>query len=136
MGNGKQERIDLYAHMVAGKPDRVAPLIETDEDGRLLCPHCDGQNLHHVMVVVHERVAEDGSGLEFVIAKGGETSSGFLAKDSVAFAGRRNDVKIGFRCENCTADLTLQIKQHKGETFLDWYIVEDKRVGMMLGELP
>ncbi|MFI5296675.1 MAG: hypothetical protein ACHREM_01140 [Polyangiales bacterium] len=86
------------------------------EGNVLLCPSCGGSYLHHGMVHVHNRTEEDGPGLRTVVF--GEGVS--ITPEATDFIGRRDDLRIFFGCEGCTAHHWLCLVQHKGQTFMIW----------------
>lgn len=78
----------------------------------LLCPICGDGSVHHEIVVVRSRVAEDGDGVHVLVTKGrSETSK---ASD---FVGRRDDIQIMCRCEQ-GHNFVIRLVQHKGHTFV------------------
>ncbi len=44
----------------------------------------------------------------------------YLHQLSVFVANGTIEISIVFNCEECSSDSTLKIKQHKGQTFLEW----------------
>lgn len=83
-------------------------------DGVLVCPSCDGINLHQEDVTVFKVGGESGvfvkekSNLCFDIGSGLNPSK------------ERQGMLIRFGCETCEADPELAIYQHKGITILRW----------------
>lgn len=91
----------------------------------LLCPRCGGNYLHHGSVIIRNRLKEDGPVEVIAITGVSEVS-----RAAVPLAwGRRQDLTIGFACENCDGaseeNLFLHIVQHKGQTFMFWTDTRD-----------
>lgn len=94
-------------------------IAEIDKDGCLICPNCDGFNMHQGQVIVEAREREDGVATRTVC-------------NGKHVAGRRNNIYITFSCEDCSIpedeygqqvperEFTLVIQQHKGPTYLKW----------------
>lgn len=97
-------------------------------DNELLCPKCNGNNLHHSDVVVFTR-NEDAERVRVVHVEGEDVTHYGISNDfSANPSSRRGAVSIHFWCENCHGDpettdtpiFKLNIIQHKGTTYLDW----------------
>ena len=100
-------------------------------DNQLCCPKCGGNNLHHNSVTDYYRT-EDGATVRVTTVDGNELSSSIMPnKTSGNPSGRRSGIVIDFWCENCHGEINdaapeyteyfkLQIRQHKGTTYLDW----------------
>ena len=105
--------------------------IKHDEMNVLLCPECDGENLHHYRVEVADR-SEDAENVWLVQTITGEVPrnegpSGFSSTISQAKntearnpSVRRHGMRVVFWCEYCDARPELRIAQHKGLTTIDW----------------
>lgn len=102
-------------------------------DNALLCPVCNGNNLHHVAVTKYSGT-EDAEHVR-VTRTEGDMFSSIIAprKTSGNPSSRRGGIVIEFWCENCHGEwnerpanyaenFKLQIQQHKGTTYLDWDI--------------
>lgn len=82
----------------------------------LLCPGCNGVNLHHHKVEVFERDAEDASTGRRVTVEAYQVSvTGDMTGNPSA---RRDGMRVAFWCETCSALSELTIVQHKGTTYL------------------
>ena len=93
-------------------------MIKVAYDNVLLCPKCDGDNLHHSSVEVIVRDGEDGPGTSALSSRDGTTVSRVDASEII---GRRNAMVVSFWCEECgDLDERLSIYQHKGCTIIDW----------------
>ncbi|MGL5964518.1 MAG: hypothetical protein ACRCZ2_09040 [Fusobacteriaceae bacterium] len=99
----------------------TAPVIE---DGALQCPRCgEVGGLHHGVVTVQSRDAEDGYGTE-VVVEGARVS--VERTDAEHYGTRRDALRVGFWCEHCDADgdagpcVDLVLRQHKGLTLVAW----------------
>jgi len=94
-----------------------SPYLEGKE-GTLMCPKCEGNNLHHGAVKIYER-REDQPTTEITIKN--ETKTIEIENDSQNNPSkRRNAVGIYFECEECGPVGELTISQHKGSTFVEW----------------
>ena len=102
-------------------------------DNELLCPVCNGNNLHH-NAVIHYHRREDEEIVRVTSVEGGEFVSSLMPNETSGNpSSRRDGIAIEFWCENCHSELNganpeysnyfrLQIQQHKGTTYLDWDI--------------
>jgi hypothetical protein len=97
--------------------------IKIDEDNVLLCPHCEGNYLHHGNVNVYTRYEDAEQTLHTTVA-GYQTKTALVASDTVLNpSSRRGGVRINFFCELCGGESDLTLAQHKGVTFVEWGIV-------------
>jgi len=108
-----------------GKP--LLRFIETLEDKMLSCPYCQDQSIHQTKVEVFDR-EEDREDETYTVVeyKRAETTvpTG-LINDNVKNknpSGRRQGLLITFFCETCDGNPVLAIAQHKGFTYIDWYV--------------
>lgn len=86
-------------------------------DGVLVCPSCNGVNLHQEDVTVFKKGGESGV---FVRDK----SNLCVDIDSDLNPSKdRQGMLIRFGCETCEADPELAIYQHKGITVFTWHSV-------------
>lgn len=90
----------------------------TTVDG-LECPSCGGEYLHHKQVWVYERDAEDGPGT--VVLVKGSADVRVERRPADELPGRRDSLMVQFFCENCDAEPTMMVEQHKGQTLLHWH---------------
>lgn len=87
----------------------------------LLCPLCGGNNLHHGAVTVFSRSEDDDNVRRTIVDRNSVTVRDMPNNVSGNPSSRRNGLRIGFECENCdTAELSLDIWQHKGTTYVVW----------------
>lgn len=96
-------------------------LVTISGDCILCCPRCGGDNLHHGSVQVFNRRQEDGPSSAVLIPIREGPRVGAPSDNPSA---RRNGLLINFFCETCgeapAEDLTLEVIQHKGNTFVRW----------------
>lgn len=88
----------------------------TREELVLICPSCEGENLHQHSATTYWR-AEDGDALKTLSSVAGSVTR---IQESSKVTGRRDSLDIEFHCEHCPSMPTLRIHQHKGQTFLTW----------------
>ena len=94
-----------------------------DEFGAsLLCPVCGGNYLHHERVEVFERVEDAAEGVHVAVESLGVTVDTSLDGNPSA---RRDGIKIYYWCELCPARSVLCIAQHKGNTFVDFVVIDE-----------
>ena len=102
-------------------------------NNELLCPVCNGNNLHQESVVMYDRVMDPHTVLVTRANAGNIQARPMPVSEAGNPSADRNAVAIEFWCENCHGELNgetpeyadyfrLQIQQHKGTTFLDWNI--------------
>ncbi len=98
--------------------------VEGRAGWKLLCPHCEGDYLHHFTVAVYDRPREDAPSYETRIATGQGCDGGFGGDVPARGnpSSRRHGVAIGFVCELCGESAELVIAQHKGKTYLAWRV--------------
>ena len=100
-------------------------------DNELLCPVCNGNNLHQETIVIYERVMDPHTVLVTRAHVGNIQVRPKPAAEACNPSADRNAVAIEFWCENYHGELNganpeyinyfrLQIQQHKGTTYLDW----------------
>lgn len=108
--------------------------LQTSQQGEavVLCPHCQGCNLHHVGMIYNYRNSEDSkNGMEIKVGVDGcEWGWGkyhegielnhvpIQINNSPKHIGRRGSILIEFICENGCEPFHMQILQHKGSTYL------------------
>lgn len=112
------------------------PDLQLDKDAfdnELLCPVCNGNNLHHGAVIKYSGT-EDAEYVRVTRTEGDVFSSVLVPrKTSGNPSSRRGGIAVEFWCENCHGEwngtsanyaenFRLQIQQHKGTTYLDWDI--------------
>ncbi len=93
--------------------------ITMTEDTNLNCPACGGNNLHHEDVHVYQRSHEDSdAGLHVAVHgyQSVEVTASMVGNPST----RRDGIRIRLSCENCPAQLSLVLIQHKGVTSIAW----------------
>jgi hypothetical protein len=86
-------------------------------DGLLVCPGCGGVHLRQRIVVAHVRMAEDEAHVRATVAMGGHVNVRLGGGEP---SGRRDDVAVGFDCETCGGEHSLEFVQHKGVTKVAW----------------
>ncbi len=96
-------------------------------DDFLVCPNCDGMNLHQISTEVYFRGEDAVRGIKttaFRFVSEGRVESGVEASTGASQENnpspRRDGIAIRFECEGCDAEPVLLIKQHKGLTELRW----------------
>lgn len=93
--------------------------LHTSPQRRILrCPRCGSEYLHHYTVLVLNRISEDGPGVLTRIHPDGKLTQHPLSSESEEWSGRRDEVRIEFKCEECERETDLYIVQHKGSTYL------------------
>jgi len=94
---------------------------EKDFGAELLCPNCEGNYLHHGEVEIFECGEDAGHGIHVTVSDGKATMDTSLKGNP---SSRRHGLKINFWCEQCHAKSLLLVKQHKGNTGVDFTITE------------
>lgn len=92
------------------------------EDGMLICPECDGNNLHHADVSVFNRQEDDEMVMATHVMGSPQTTMTSRVKNTHSQnpSSRRHGLIIEFECEHCDVRPKLQISQHKGNTIMGW----------------
>ena len=85
------------------------------ENGKLYCPRCGGDWLHHDKVEVFEREEDAETGLHVVVDGAVSLDTDLEGNPS----SRRHGLKVHVWCETCPANSVLTISQHKGSTLID-----------------
>ena len=110
-------------------PPRISRkrLVERDRTGlgfELICPLCEGDNLHQGRVVVFERVDESAGEFSQEPDPAIVTVSGVGTAISADNRGnpseRRDGLRIEMECEGCGKVPDFLILQHKGTTYMRW----------------
>lgn len=86
----------------------------------LKCADCTEDNLHAFRVQVFERQWEDAESGRVVDASYGRPIDMREDAEHGNPSGRRNGIRIYFRCENCPHISVLAIYQHKGTEYMTW----------------
>jgi len=98
-------------------PPRPTMSITFDGNGDPVeCPKCKSRLLHHARVVVRSRIGEDKPGIEVIINEGAVQLRTLTDQGPKDFAGRRDDFRVEFWCEECHQSFALNVAQHKGAT--------------------
>lgn len=85
--------------------------------GILLCPNCGFNYLYHRQIEIFERFEDAAKGIH--VSVNGEdvkVNTDIRCNPST----RRYGLQIEFACENCHITSILTIKQHKGNTWVDF----------------
>ena len=98
--------------------------VESDEMGCIHCPHCGEWNLHPLRIEIDFKKEDEYDTPQFVVKHSprpnaiiGVTEQHVIKGDT----GRRECIRITFTCENCDEESTLELKQHKGPTYMHWF---------------
>ena|SRR5215831_17348720 len=82
----------------------------------LECPHCGQDYLHQGKVEIFNRDEDAEEGFHVVVkGRSVEVDENLTGNPSL----RRQGIKIHMECENCEAEVTLNILQHKGQTHIE-----------------
>lgn len=98
--------------------------VTVTAQGNLLCPHCEGEFLHHDRIKVYGRVTEDDEDLVKVTVETTRRDGPVSQRELGNPSARRDGVAISFWCELCEAVSELTIAQHKGMTEIGWRKVD------------
>lgn len=96
-------------------------LLSPDDEIKLQCPLCGGNNLHHDNVLVYFRPHDDSEQTYLLDVKPPNVTYDLHAYYNPS--SRRDAVGIRFMCETCDLNAELQIVQHKGATYMKWRFV-------------
>ena len=112
----------------------MVQISDKEFEHTLDCPRCGDNYLHHGPVTVYDR-REDAEEVRTTLVAGANISS--QMKPNTASGNpsyRRDGIVIEFYCETCgdlepergftTPPMTLEIAQHKGNTYLRWNILK------------
>src|SRR5262245_43534829 len=94
--------------------------IEIDDMGRLSCPSCKENELHHYMVTIYGRTEDAPHTQVIEIADRGILERCMDSDECGNPSLRRDGVAVRFWCEHCDVISEMTIAQHKGLTLLDW----------------
>ena len=78
--------------------------------------------MHHEKVEVFERDEDKSNGIHVIVENGKATVDNNLTGNP---SMRRHGVKISFWCEGCSAKSSLELGQHKGNTEVSFYPIEE-----------
>lgn len=96
-------------------------MFDDDFSNPLQAP-CGSEYLHQQKVWTQWRDKEDGPGVEHSSCRRGTST---MRRDADDIHGRRDAMYIKFYCEHCDKDHVLRIHQHKGTTYLKWFMEGD-----------
>lgn len=91
-------------------------MLETLEDGTLLCPSCRFHYIHIDDVFVAGRPREDGDIFPVHVDKAGHVKEGVQVALPSRDVGRRHAITLVGWCENCASHFGIELRQHKGMT--------------------
>lgn len=83
----------------------------------LLCPHCNGNNMHQHTVGIYNRDEDATKGTHVEVTKDKVTIDSKLDGNPSL---RRQGLSIAFWCEHCDGEYIFNIYQHKGLTLMGW----------------
>lgn len=125
---------DLLADALANRTDRRHrnilyelnfEYIDGVDEGILLCPQCGGNYLHHETIETFDRKEDAKEGIHTIITHDRvDVKYGSLVGNPSL---RRDGFKVKFGCEFCGNSLTLEVSQHKGQTFMGWDVPEPEK---------
>lgn len=94
------------------------------DNGALLCPHCEGNNLHQYKVEVYDGLHLTVHGKDHKAGKGKpshqvdtDMSGNPGYERNIPF--RQQGLRVLFWCEGCEEQTTLTIFHHEGCTFVE-----------------
>ena len=88
-------------------------------DHDVQCVQCGEVLVHHSKVEVFERTEDAERGLYVAVEEGGLTvDSNSLLEGNPS--KRRQGLKIHFWCEVCRCTFSMNISQHKGNTYIEF----------------
>lgn len=90
------------------------------EDWKMVCPYCEHEYVQHGRLIIVEREREDGASFQLDTAM---HEPKWLPTEGNP-SPRRNGFFIEFQGE-CGHEWALAISQHKGQTFINSYLVTD-----------
>lgn len=85
------------------------------DGGRLECPACGCDCLHHDRVEIFECGEDAAHGLHVVVNDGTVTTDSNLQGNP---SSRRHGLRVHFWCEGCKVRSFMEIAQHKGNTYV------------------
>lgn len=94
-------------------------VAKLDEDGRLLCPACGGNNLHEGKIATLKNINDCAGSVSSGIIISGESIVKIQSHVKLPFRG--DSIVVEFWCESCVQPTyNLFISFHKGNQFLTW----------------
>lgn len=107
----------FFENSAAPKKSLTIPTFDGREDdgGRLECPACGNDYMHHDRVEIFECGEDATSGLRVVVADGTVTTDTSLQGNP---SSRRHGLRVHFWCEGCSVRSFMEISQHKGNTYV------------------
>lgn len=98
--------------------DRIT-LLESDDQGALICPVCRASEWTHVDGV--DIIAANGAGLS--VRTGGEDAGASITASPfthTGYFGRRHSIVLRYSCEQCDVEEgKITFEQHKGQTMTE-----------------
>lgn len=99
-------------------PPITSDAVRLNPHAELVCPRCDGANLHHGTVRMWER-GEDVAQVTLYTIDAPDFSAR-VAPNAGNPSLRRHGMAIQFSCELCGGTSELTVAQHKGCTLMAW----------------
>jgi len=94
------------------------------DESILLCPECNGPNMHHDKVEIFDCGEDEEEGTH-VVVEGDDVKidKSLLGNPSP----RRHGLKISFWCEKCNNTNVFILRQHKGNSFVGWITPKEEQ---------
>ncbi|PHS25517.1 MAG: hypothetical protein COA85_06910 [Robiginitomaculum sp.] len=92
-----------------------SPHVITDAGDYLLCPICANEYMAHETIEVFDHHEGNKQETHITISEGKMSSDHDLSGNP---SGKRNGLKISFKCENCKRSSVLKIAQQEGLTYM------------------
>jgi len=93
---------------------------------RLICPVCNGENLHQQAVGVYHHTLDDNRGV--LITPDGECIAHTNVHANILNpSGDREGMRVNFWCESDCKVPDLLLYQHEGTTFIEWDFESQER---------
>lgn len=107
----------FFDNATAPKKNLSIPTFDGQESdgGRLECPACGNDYMHHDRVEIFECGEDAAYGLRVVVAEGAVTTDTSLQGNP---SSRRHGLRVHFWCEHCKVKSFMEIAQHKGNTYV------------------
>lgn len=107
----------FFENSAGRRKNLTIPTFEGREDdgGRLECPSCGNDYMHHDRVEIFECGEDAASGLRVVVSDAVVTTDTSLQGNP---SSRRHGLRVHFSCEGCAVRSFMEISQHKGNTYV------------------
>ena len=105
-------------------------------DSNVSCAGCGEDYLHQIGFIWYQRDEDAENGDAYFVTYGGHGSRKFTNNDEPNPSLRRHGSIVAFSCECCHAITGVHFAQHKGMTFIETRVIDDRLIQKSVSFAP